>query len=65
MITITRGGYAAFAACCAAHATSPDAAQPQRTGLPVAGVTSIDSFGPAWRLRGRRATAGHDSAPPV
>ena len=65
MITITRGSYAATAAACAAHVTAPNAAQLQGTGLPIVGATSIDSFGPVWRLRGKRATAEHDSAPPV
>lgn len=66
MITITRGSYAALAAPCAAHVTAPNAAQLQGTGLPIVGVTSIDSFGPVWRLRGKDATtAEHDSAPPV
>ncbi|GEN80659.1 hypothetical protein AFE02nite_23930 [Actinotalea fermentans] len=66
MITITRGGYAATtAARCAAHVTALNAAQLQGTGLPIVGATSTDSFGPVWRLRGKRATAEHDSAPPV
>lgn len=65
MITITRGGYAATAARCAAHVTASNAAQLQGTGLPIVGATSIDSFGPVWRLRGNRTTAEHDSAPPV
>lgn len=64
MITITRGGYAGMTARCAAHVTAPNAAQLQGTGLPI-GATSIDSFGPVWRLRGEGVTAEHDSAPPV
>lgn len=66
MITITRGGYAGMTARCAAHVTASNAAQLQGTGLPIVGVTSIDSFGPVWRLRGKDATtAENDSAPPV
>ena len=65
MIKITRGGYAAVAAPCAMHATAPNAAQLQGTGLSFAAATSTDAFGPVWRLRGKRATTEHDSAPPV
>ncbi len=65
MIKNIRGGYAAVAAPRAMHVTASNAAQLQGTGLPIAAVTSTDSFGPVWRLRGKRATAEHDSAPPV
>jgi hypothetical protein len=65
MITITRGGFTADAARGAAHVTAPNAAQLQGTGLPIAAATSTDAFGPVWRLRGKNATAEHDSAPPV
>lgn len=65
MITITRGGYAGMTARWAAHVTAPNAAQLQGTGLPIAGATSTDSFGPVGRLRGEGVTAEHDSAPPV
>lgn len=65
MITMTRSGYAATAARCAAHVTASNAAQLQGTGLPTAAATSTDFSGPVWRLRGKRATAENDSAPPV
>ncbi len=65
MIKTTRGGYAAVAVPRAMHVTASNAAQLQGTGLPITAATSTDSFGPAWRLRGQRATAEHDSAPPV
>ena len=65
MIKITRGGYAAVAAPCAMHVTATNAAQLQGTGLPITAATSIDAFGPVWRLRGKSATTEHDSAPPV
>lgn len=65
MKTITRDGYAATAAHRAEHQIAPNAAQFQGTGLPTATATSTDAFGPVWRLRGKRATAEYDSAPPV
>jgi hypothetical protein len=65
MIKITGGGYAGTPARVAMHVTAPNAAQLQGTGLPIAAATSTDAFGSVWRLRGKRATAEHDSAPPV
>jgi len=64
MIKITRGGFAADAARFATHVTAPDAARLQGTGVPTA-ASGTDAFGPAWRLRGKRVTAEHDSAPPA
>ena len=64
MIAITRSGYGQAAAC-AMHPTAPTAALLQGTGVPISAAITADAFGPVWRLRGKRATAEHDSAPPL
>ena len=64
MIKITYGGHALDVRS-AMHVTAPNAAQLQGTGLPASAATGTDAFGPVWRLRGKSATAEHDSAPPL
>jgi len=62
MIVITSGVLAPSTRV-ATHVTAPTGARFQGTGVPAAATD--DAFGPVWRLRGKRATAEHDSAPPT
>lgn len=64
MIATTRGGYGR-AAVCAMHPIAPNAAVLQGTGVSASTAITTDAFGPVWRLRGKRATAEPDSAPPL
>lgn len=63
MIVIADGGFAPTAHL-SMHATAPIAALLQGMGVPTSAAIAADAFGTPWRLRGKRATAEYDSAPP-